>query len=140
MEKKFLRKLIMVTLIAILAVLNVFMLTIQIVNAEEETPVSVDPILEGTLEKYINYDISNEDKGTLVQYHLRTGINYKEESEVFPVKENETTIYVGQIDGKYPYDVKVIINSTETTNGNIDKYTNTNTEYNPDTGVLTIKM
>ena len=138
MEKKFLKKVIMVTLIAILAVLNIFMLTIQNVNAEEES-IDVNPILEGLLEKYINYDMSDEDKGTLVQYHLRTGIKYKEESEIFPVKENETTIQIGQIDGKYPYDVKVIMNSTETTNGNMDK-DNVGVLYNPEMGVVTINM
>jgi len=138
MEKKFLRKLTMVTLIVVLAVLIVLMFTIQIVNAEESS-IDADPILQGVLEKYINYDISNEDKGTLIQYHLRTGINYKEESEVFPVKENETTIQVGQIDGQYPYDIKVIMNSTETTNGNMDNH-NTDVTYHSETGVVTINI
>lgn len=138
MEKKFLRKLTMVTLIVVLFVLNVLMFTVQIANAEESS-IDADPILEGVLEKYINYHISDEDKGTLIQYHLRTGINYKEESEVFPVKENETTIRMGQIDGQYPYDVKVIMNSTKTTNGNIDSH-NTDVIYNPEMGVVKINI
>ena len=139
MKKKILRKQTMVILIMVLAVLNIFMLAIQNVNAEEEVSVHVNPILEGALEKYINYDISEGDKGTLVQYHLRTGIDYQEESEIFPVKENETTIQVGQIDGKYPYDVRVITNRTETTNGNMDIY-HTDMIYDPSTGIVTIHI
>ncbi len=139
MKKKVLRKQTMAILILVFAVLNIFMLAIQNVNAEEELSVHANPILEGTLEKYINYDISEGDKGTLVQYHLRTGIDYQEESEVFPVKENETTIQVGQIDGKYPYDVRVITNRTEVTNGNTDIY-HTDMLYDPSTGTVTIYM
>ena len=137
MEKKFLNKVAMVTLIVVFAVLNILMITIQNVHAEET--IDADPILEGALEKYINFDMSDGDTGTLVQYHLRTGMNYKEGSEVFPVKENETTIQVRDIDGKYPYDVKVIMNSTETTNGNMDK-DNVDVLYNPEIGVVTINM
>ena len=138
MEKKFLRKLMMVSLIVVLAVLSILVLTIQIVNAEESS-IDAEPILQGVLEKYINYNISEEDKGTLMQYHLKTGINYKEESEVYPVKENEITIQAGQIDGEYPYDAKVIMNKTEATNGNMDDHY-TDVSYNPDTGVVTIDI
>ena len=139
MEKKNLHKKILGLLIIILAVLNIFMLRLQFVNAEEETTIKVTPILEGALEKYVNYNLDNDDKGTLLQYHLRTGINYKEELEVLPIKENITTINIGQIDGKHPYDVKVIINNTNATNGNADKNIYVDSEYNPDTGILTIK-
>ena len=138
MKRKFLKKLMMVSSIVILAVLSILIFTIQIVNAEESS-VDADPILQGVLEKYINYDISDEDKGTLVQYHLRTGINYKEESEVFPIKENETNIQMGQIDGQYPYDVKVVMNKTEATNGNMgSQYTDVT--YNPETGMAIINI
>ena len=136
MRKKFLRELMMISLILFLVVLSILIFTGQIVHAEESS-INAEPILEGVLEKYINYNISEEDKGTLIQYHLRTGIDYKEESEVFPVKENETNIQVGKIDNQYPYDVKLIMNQTETTNGNIDD-NYTDASYNPDTGVVTI--
>ena len=136
MNKETLKKITMIFIIIVLAILNVFVLAIQIVNAEEEA--SAKPIIEGMLEKYINYNVSEEDKGTLVQYHLRTGINYEGISEVFPIKANETMITMGQIDGKYPYKVSVIVNSTETTNGNSKE--NYATEYSADTGILTVKI
>ena len=140
MKEKFSKKVIMIIIIAILTALNVFLLAIHIVNAEEKEAIDADPILEGTLEKYINYAISDDDKGTLVQYHLRTGINYKNESKTFPIKENEVNISIAQIDGKYPDKVKTIINSSEATNGNNQTGENSSSEYNPDTGILTIKM
>ena len=136
MNKETLKKITMIFIIIVLAILNVFVLAIQIVNAEEEA--SAKPIIEGMLEKYINYNVSEEDKGTLVQYHLRTGINYEGISEVFPIKSNETMITMRQIDGKYPYKVSVIVNSTETTNGNSKE--NYATEYSADTGILTVKI
>ncbi len=139
MEKKVLKKRIIAVLITSFIILNICMLSMQFVNAEETT-VNADSVLEGILEKYINYNLNDEDKGTLVQYHLRSGIIYKEESKVYPIKENETNIQIGKIDGKYPHDVKVIVNDTEASNGNTDKYANTDTGYNPETGILTIKI
>ena len=101
MKEKISKRLIMIILIVTLTVLNIFALAMQIVNAEEAS-INASTILEGTLEKYINYHISDDDKGTLLQYHLRTGLQYKGESDVFPAKENEITMNIGQIDGKYP--------------------------------------
>ena len=126
-------------MIAILMVINICVFAIRIVHAEEEASINAKPVLEGILEKYINYSVSGDDKGTLVQYHLRTGIEYEEESEMFSMKENETTIQIGQIDGKYPYKVETLINRTEVTNGNVEIDKNSHSEYHPDTGVLTIK-
>ena len=139
MRGRFSKKLIMMTMIAILMVINICVFAIRIVHAEEEASINAKPVLEGILEKYINYSVSGDDKGTLVQYHLRTGIEYEEESEMFSMKENETTIQIGQIDGKYPYKVETLINRTEVTNGNVEIDKNSHSEYHPDTGVLTIK-
>ncbi len=80
------------------------------------------------LEKYINYDLSEEDKGTLVQYGISTKVEYGE--EILPVKGSEVTVNLGQIDGKYPNDVKVISeNDFESTS-----------KYDPDTGTLVISV
>ncbi len=131
------KKLIMILIIIALAVLDIFAFAIQIVNAEEEETINAKPIIEGTIEKYINYNISDNAE-TLVQYHIRTGIDYDENSENFPITYTETVLYIGEIDGKYPYKVNVIMNSTETTNGNAkDNY---NIEYDSDTGILIISI
>lgn len=94
-------------------------------------------IIEGNLDKYINYQLSDGNKGTLVQYSLRTGIEYGE--EFFAIKSSTLNVNLNQIDGKYPYDVKVIAKSTKFTNG---KTSNMDVNYNYDStnGNLTINV
>ena len=84
--------------------------------------------INNTLEKYINYYLSEEDKGTIVQYNLETKIEYGEKGKI-PVEESEIEINLSKIDNKYPQEVKVI-----SQNG----YENSN-QYNPTTGILTIQ-
>ena len=84
-------------------------------------------IIEGNLDKYINYQLSDGSQGTLVQYSLRTGMQYGE--EFFAIKNSTLNVNLNQIDGKYPYDVKVITKSTKVTNG---KTNNIDVNYNYD--------
>ena len=58
------------------------------------------------LQKYINYYLTEEDNGTLVQYGIETQVKSEEE-------ENKRQIEVAfnQIEGKYPKEVKVITKS-----------------------------
>lgn len=97
--------------------------------------VKADINLEVALKKYVNYNISESDKGSLVEYDLQMGINYEDE---IPVRESQIVINMPQIDGKYPHEVKVIADSTKATNGKSDDI-NANYEYDSNNGVLTIK-
>ena len=93
-------------------------------------------ILQGSFDKYINYELQDGSKGTLVQYSLRTGIEY--ENEFFAIRTSEVNVSLNQIDGKYPFDVKVIAKSTKATNGKtsdiVEDY-----NYDSNTGMLTIR-
>ena len=93
-------------------------------------------ILEGALDKYVNYELNDGTNGTLVQYSLRTGIEYGD--EFFAIKNSELNVSLNQIDGKYPYDVRVIGKSTKVTNG---KTNSIDEDYNYDsnTGLVTIR-
>ena len=93
-------------------------------------------ILEGAFDKYINYELSDGSKGTLVQYSLRTGITYN--SDFVAIRNSEINASLNQIDGKYPSYVKVIAKSTKVTNG---KTTDINEDYSYDanTGIVTIR-
>lgn len=95
-----------------------------------------ETLLNGELEKYINFKISNEDKGTLVQYGIEFGIEQKEE-QFSPIRENELKISLNQIDGKYPYSVKVIAKSTEMTNGKTENIEE-NFQYDANSGIVVI--
>ncbi|MBO6244568.1 MAG: DUF11 domain-containing protein, partial [Clostridia bacterium] len=83
--------------------------------------------IQSKLDKYINYNVSGDQKGTLVQYTVRTGL-LSEEKSTNQVEQEELNIELNQIDGKYPSDVKVL--SKE--DGDYNK------EYNAENGLLTI--
>lgn len=82
---------------------------------------------EVNLEKYMNYNLSEQDNGTLVQYKIKTKVEYGK--EFLPITRSETVVNLGEIDGKYPKEVKVIEKSAlETTN-----------QYDASTGTLLIQ-
>ncbi len=74
----------------------------------EDTKISV----ETKLMKYNNYYLSDEDKGTLVQYKIKNQIEYQENQEKVPMQKSETFVNFGQIDEQYPENVKVIAKDT----------------------------
>lgn len=139
MKEKLSRKIIMLTLICVLTLLDIFMVSIQLVQAEESKQIHADVKIEGVLNKYINYNFSEENIGTLVEYDVGVGINYGEDQERYSIKENMVYINLGKIEEKYPNVVKVIGKSTKMTNG---QQTNEEEDYQYDaeTGVLTIKQ
>ena len=125
-------KIFMLIFLAILVLIMNQIVTKESFGADEEKI-----ILEGSLDKYVNYDLSNGENGTLVQYSLKTGIEYGE--TYYPVKNTQIAINLNQIDGKFPYDVKVIEKSTKVTNG---QTTNIEEDYSYDlnNGTLTINV
>lgn len=94
--------------------------------------------LEVNLDKYINFNISDQDKGTLIQYDVKVGNNEEELREYIPTRESELNIGLNQIDGKYPYDVKIVAKSTEATNGKTEEIQE-NYQYDNTTGAVVIK-
>lgn len=135
-NKKYAKKIVMymLLLISICSSILFFVKFLTNVSVGAENPtVSI----EGNLEKYINFKISDEDKGTLVQYDVKTGI--EQESDGYsPIRESELTVSLNQIDGKYPYSVKVIAKSTEVTNGKTENIQE-DYQYDETTGTVTIK-
>ena len=94
--------------------------------------------VETNLEKYINYAVSDNDSGTLIQYQLRMKVDTGAQEEAVPLKSSQLVINVNQIDDKYPYDVKVITKSTELTNGKTENFLESY-EYDSNTGTINIK-
>lgn len=77
--------------------------------------------LQANIEKYINYKISDNDKGTLLQVGVKSGIEYNDENDPYvPVKQSQIKLQISKIDNKYPFKVSVFAKSTEATNGKID--------------------
>ncbi len=98
----------------------------------------INPLYEINLEKYINYSIE-EDTGTLVQFNLKTGIEYVEGEEYKPLSSTKVTLNVPKMEEGYPESVEVIGKSTKATNGSDDakdfEYT-----YDKETGELKIEV
>ena len=97
----------------------------------------IKALAEINLIKYENYDTTTENsesgrKGVLVQFNLKTGIEYAEDEEYKPIQKTETNISVPLIGENKPTRVEVITKSTQATNGgNEASY-----EYHSSTGIL----
>jgi len=121
-------------ILIMISVLGALLLALNLTSGADD--IKVNAQIE--LEKYLNYAVSEDDKGTLVQYHLEMGMEYLGDYDEFPVKESEISVNLNQIDGKYPYDVKVIEKGTQATNGKgIDAIENY--EYDANSGILVVK-
>ena len=120
MKGRIAKKIIILIFICILTILDIFMVSKQIVQAEENAEVNADLTIQAALDKYINYNLSEEDTGTLVQYDVKFGLEYAEGQEEYQVKENIVTINLNQIDEKYPESVKVIAKTTQMAEDNYE--------------------
>ncbi len=109
-------------LILILAIISTLVLGIKLVSNISFGTNEQTLKIEANLEKYIN------DEETLVQYKIKEEVEH-EESNYFPIKNSKTTIQLNQINGKYPYDVKVITASE----------TQIDHEYNQNNGEVIVK-
>ncbi len=76
----------------------------------------INPLYEINIEKYVNYNTQNE-KGTLLQIDLKTGIEYEEEEDYHPLKLMGVFLKTPKIEDKYPTYVEVIGKATKATNG-----------------------
>ena len=95
-------------------------------------------VLQANLEKYINYKISDVDKGTLLQYNIRASLENTEQSNINIIRQSQIKLEMSKIDNKYPYEVKVITRNTELTNGNLNK-NEIKKQYNEQNGTLIIQ-
>ena len=108
-------------------------------NKENTTDEKVKTLAEINLTKYENFDTTTEkndsgSKGVLVQFNLKTGIQYEEGEEYIPIKKTGTNIDLPWIGDYKPSRVEVITKSTQSTNGKKEaKY-----EYHSSTGILQI--
>ena len=125
----------------IVSIIALIALSIVFATISQKTSFGADieekAILEGATNKYINYELDNGKNGTLVQYQLRTGVEYG--NEFSPIKNSELNVSLNQIDNKYPYDVRVISLQTKATNGNMQSL-GQNYTYDANTGLVTIKI
>lgn len=78
-------------------------------------------LIDTQLDKYYNYDLFEKGNGTLIQYTIREGVEYQDDSEFYPIKENSLNVQFNKIDGMFPESCNVIAINTEATNGNLSK-------------------
>ena len=120
---------------SIMIILSEAVEAIQSMTEEDK----IKALAEINLIKYENYDTTTENseggsKGVLVQFNLKTGIEFAEDQEYKSIQNTLTNIAVPKIADNKPERVEVIVKSTQATNGGKDaKY-----EYHSSTGILTI--
>lgn len=94
--------------------------------------------IQGNIEKYINFEISENNKGTLLQYNIKTWVEReKDENQYIPIKQSQIKLEFNQINGKYPYSIKLVPVSTEATNG-MKEDIKEQYRYDSETGILLI--
>ena len=138
--KESIKKIFAILILLILTINSSFLIVVstavdEIKNLIDET--KVKPIVEINIEKYINYKLSDESKGLLLQTNIKTGIEYEEDEEYTPIRTTKTIVNLPQIDGKYPESLEVIANSTKATNGD-DNGKDMNYNYEKENGKLEI--
>lgn len=131
MKKKIIGK-----IIILLFLLTIFLFVNKLLGLKSFGADEEKTIVESNLEKYINYNFSEDNKGTLVQYNIKAGIEYGE--EYFPIKNSELAVNLNKIDDKFPNEVKVIAKSTKVTNGKTDKVEE-DYSYDGNTGKVVIR-
>ena len=104
-------------------------------NLEEK----VKALAEINLTKYENFDTTTENsdtgsKGVLVQFNLKTGVEFAEGEEYIPIQETTTNINLPWIGNYKPERVEVLTKSTQATNGGKEA----SYEYHASTGTLSI--
>lgn len=97
----------------------------------------INSVLEMSLEKYVNYSLDEQTKGTLVQMNVKTGIEYAEGQEYKPLEYTETLLQAPKIEGEYPERVEFIAKSTKATNGD-DNAKDIGYEYDRNSGIVRV--
>ena len=137
MNEKFAKNII-TCLISLLSICLIVLFFARILTNVSVGAESYSTDIKVELEKYVNFKISDQDKGTLAQYNIKTSIKQEEGKEYSPAKSNELKVSLNQINGKYPYAVKVLAISTELTNGKKEEIKE-DYEYNQTAGEVVIK-
>ena len=127
-------------LIVLLLNSSIMIIVSQAVDAiQNQLDDKIKTLAEINLTKYENFDTTTEDndtgsKGVLVQFNLKTGIQFAEGEEYKPIKKTSTNVDLPWIGDYKPSRVEVITKSTQATNGG----KNATYEYHSSTGILQI--
>ena len=124
------------SIMLILAILSSIVLGTKMLSSISFGSETEELYVEANVEKYINYQLTNQDKGTLVQYNIKQKI--EEGNTYVPIKNSEMVVSLSQIDGKYPNQVKAIAKATQITNGKTSEIEE-NYQYDASTGKVTIQ-
>ena len=106
-------------------------------NADEVEEIDenkINPLYELNLEKYVNYDVDG-NIGTLVQFDLKTGIEYWEDQAYRPLNSTGILLNLPKIENEYPESVEIVGKSTKATNGS-EESKNFNYLYDDEQGQL----
>ena len=131
MKGRVLRTVIVFMLIFTLLFAHSMVFAEEIVNSLEE---KAKALIEISISKYNNFSIE-ERKGTLLQFNVKTGIEYEEGQNYGAIKKTTTLVEVPKINGELPERIEVIAQSTKATNGQTSNIEG-NYSYDNEKGIL----
>lgn len=136
--KRKIRRMIMF-IIKILIMMTLLVSNSSLVLAEEimnqMTSEEVNATIEMNISKYSNYNI-HENKGTLLQINVKTGIQNAKDENCSAIKRTTTLLKVPEINGQLPIEAKVVVKSTKLTNG--QENSQVSDSYDAEKGILQI--
>ena len=139
MKKKLCCILMLITLLLNSSVMITISEAVEVINETlSENESETKPIIEAELTKYVNFDTTTEgsdtgSKGVLIQFNVKTGIEYPEEQEYKAIQKTISKIEAPEINGNKPERATVILKSTKATNGGMSAKWDYTSE-----GILTI--
>lgn len=137
--KEILKKIIAVFILMMILINSSLLLVISTAVDEIDRIVDeskINPLYEISLDKYVNHNIEN-NIGTLLQFNLKTGIEYIDGEEYKPLSLTKMLLNLPKIEDEYPESIEVIGKSTKATNGS-DNAKDFNFTYNKENGKLEI--
>ena len=129
--KKFIFLILNIILIFTLLSSNAVALAEEIVQNVQE---KAKALIEVSISKYNNFNIE-EKKGTVLQFNLKTGIEYVDGQNYGAIKNTTTVAKVPEINGELPERIEVVAKSTKATNGKV-KDIEGNYTYDKEKGIL----
>ncbi len=106
----------------------------EILNSDVEDKAKA--LIEIAISKYNNFNIE-EKNGSLLEFDVKTGIEYKDNQNYGAIKKTTTLIKIPELNGELPERVEVIAESTKATNGQTSNITG-NYSYDKEEGIVQI--
>ena len=94
-------KSIVLFLLIVLVLTNSTIIIAQDLLNGDDTKKDIQAIIETNVSKYVNYSVNENEKGVIIQFNVKSGLNC-DENLYSPIKELIVAMQMPKINNKYP--------------------------------------